>query len=415
VKPETNISGLADQCVKCGLCLPHCPTYRLFGNEADSPRGRIALMEGLDQGQLDPDATLLRHLDGCLSCQACEKSCPSGVRYSLLLDTTRDRLEARRPRPWHYRQLRRLGLWLAAHPRAWRRAWLALKVYQRSGLQALLRFSGLLRLCGLDRLESRLPPVHCPPLPATADDGTADKRLRVGLFTGCMESVVSATLLDDTQTLLQRLGMRTVIPATQACCGALHQHNGAVADARSLARRNHAAFADAQVTTALYLSSGCGVTLMPADDSASSPATAVQFVEAVQYIAAQPALTSLPFRPLPEAAAWFSPCSQRNVTGGEAATRTLLELIPGLRLLPLASDCCGAAGTYMLSQPDTAARLRSDVLAGLSEPPPRLLVTANVGCAIHLASGLRQQHGNIEVIHPLTLLRRQLADAEPGS
>jgi len=417
LNPEINIGTLADQCVKCGLCLPHCPTYRLFHNEADSPRGRIALMQGLEHGDLEADSSLFRHLDRCLGCRSCEKSCPSGVHYSLLLDTTRDRLEKQGPRPFLYRQLRRLGLYLAAHPSAWRRSWAMLRFYQRSGLQALLRFSGLLRLTGLDRFDRQLPVIQRIPAPAS-DNTTASDRPRIGLFTGCMEAVVSATLIDDTQTLLRALGYQVMIPEGQTCCGALHQHNGASASARTLKQRNQATFIEQQIDTALYLSSGCSSTLTHNSDPHSTAMTAdpqPEFVEAIQFIAAQPGLSSLTFAPLAETVAWFTPCSQRNITAGEPATRRLLEHIPGIDLRPLAGDCCGAAGTYMLTQPDTATRLRADVLDGMPASTTRYLVTANVGCAIHLTNGLRQHKPAIEVLHPLTLLCRQLLSTDKRS
>ena len=405
---EINIGSLADQCVKCGLCLPHCPTYRLFHNEADSPRGRIALMQGLEHGDLAADTALFRHLDRCLGCRACEKSCPSDVHYSLLLDTTRDRIEKRRPHSILYRQLRRLGLYLAAHPSAWHRSWGVLRFYQRSGLQTLLRRSGLLRLTGFDKYEKQLPLIHRTTVP-TSDNAISGEGPRIGLFTGCMEAVVSETLIDDTRTLLQALGFQAVIPEGQACCGALHQHNGAVDAALKLRMRNQTAFIGQQIDTALYLSSGCSSALTrPDTPSQTAIAAPTEFIEAVQFFASQPGLTSLSFAPLTETVVWFSPCSQRNISGGETATRRLLESIPGINLYSLTGDCCGAAGTYMLTQTDTAMRLRADVLDGMKTVTTRYLVTANVGCAIHLANGLRQFNPDIEVIHPLTLLHRQL-------
>lgn len=418
LNPEVNIGKLADQCVKCGLCLPHCPTYRLLHNEADSPRGRIALMQGLEHGDLDADATLLRHLDRCLACRACEKSCPSGVQYSRLLDTTRARLQQHGTRrPLFYRLLRRLGLYLAAHPAAWRRAWLTVRGYQRSGLQTLLRGSGILRLFGVAALEAQLPVVHGAP--ARGDKTTLPDTGRpcVGLLRGCMEDVVSATLIDDTRTILTALGWQAIIPEGQGCCGALHQHNGAVGIADTLGQRNRTAFSTRQIDTALYLSSGCGATLCQTRSDSTADETTdkqPQFIEAVQFIAAQMQLTELSLAPLPETVVLFTPCSQRHVTGGDSATRELLERIPGIDLQLLAGDCCGAAGTYMLSQADIAQRLRSDVLDGLTTITTRYLVTANVGCALHLGNGLRQRNPGIEIIHPLTLLRRQLRSGPPG-
>jgi glycolate oxidase iron-sulfur subunit len=405
--PEDFITTTADQCVKCGLCLPSCPTYRLLRNEADSPRGRISLMQGLAQGQLKADKSLLQHLDQCLGCMACEKVCPSVVQYSQLLDTSRDWIEATRHRPWLTRWLRNTGLYLLSRPRAWRISWRLLRLYQRSGLQAVARGSGLLRLTGLQRLDAQLPRIAVTSTPASDTSITPSIRGHIGLFSGCMENIVSATLLQDTIHLLNHAGYDVLTPNAQGCCGALHQHNGALSDAKVLAQHNLDVFKQLNLETVLYLSSGCGATLKeyPAllDDEAQ-----IHFIEAIQFLYDNAILQSLDFKPMTTTIAWFSPCSQRYVTGGRQALGQLLTVIPGLTTLELQQDCCGAAGSYMLSQPDIAGTLRDEVLEQLQQLDVSHLVTANVGCAMHLATGLRQRDMDIEVIHPLTLLARQL-------
>jgi glycolate oxidase iron-sulfur subunit len=418
VKPETFISAAADQCVKCGLCLPRCPSYRLLRNEADSPRGRIALMQGLAQGQLQADKQLLQHLDRCLGCQACEKVCPSGVQYSQLLDTTRDWIESGNHRPWPNRLLRKTGLLLLSQSSVWRRSWRLLRWYQRSGLQALLRSTGLLRLTRLKGLDDLLPEIKKTTTLPTTHPATTIQRGRVGLFNGCMEDIVSATLRQDTIRLLNHAGYDVMIPASQGCCGALHQHNGDLHQAQTLAQSNIEAFKQYDLDTVLYLSSGCGTTLkdyprLTEDHTSSAPLdadnkTPVNFIEALQFLNNSTLLQSGNFRPLTTTIAWLSPCSQRYSTGGQQASRQLLAAIPAMKIIELDNDCCGAAGSYMLTQPEIATALRAEVLAPFKNNAIRTLVTANVGCAMHLANGLRQQGLDVEVIHPLTLLARQL-------
>jgi len=414
VKSETFIVSAADQCVKCGLCLPHCPTYRLLRNEADSPRGRIALMQGLAQGQLKADTQLLTHLDRCLGCLACEKVCPSKVHYGQLLDSSRDWIETQQRRPRLKQWLRQAGLYLASKPGVWRRSWGLLKLYQRSGLQTLLRISGLLRLTKLHYLDAQLPEIKTIKKISVQQSVTMPQPTNIGLFSGCMEGIVSSTLHQDIVQLLNRIGYEVLIPSTQGCCGALHQHNGALATARTLAQININAFNRHNLETVLYLSSGCGATLQEysglLDNDPPNPKGLPAFIEAMTFLANHAQLEQLVFKPLPATIACLSPCSQRYATGGDQALDPLLGLIPDINIIRLNNHCCGAAGSYMLTQPDIATRLRDEILDTLGENTPRYLLSANVGCSIHLTSGLRQRGLDIEVIHPLTLLARQLAN-----
>jgi glycolate oxidase iron-sulfur subunit len=225
-----------------------------------------------------------------------------------------------------------------------------------------------------------------------------------------MEDIVSATLRQDSIRLLNQAGYEVIIPATQGCCGALHQHNGDLAGARSLAQTNSDAFQQYKLDTVLYLSSGCGTSLNnPTSNPEDTPP--LRYIEAVQFLNNNTAQRPLTLRPLDCTIAWLSPCSQRHATGGQQASRQLLAMIPDIKILELNNDCCGAAGSYMLTQPDMATSLRNEVLATFKDSAIRTLVTANAGCALHLANGLRQQGLDIEVIHPLTLLARQLGEA----
>jgi len=376
-------------------------------------------MQALALGRLEADSGLLTHLDRCLGCQACEKVCPSEVHYGQLMDCSRDLLTAHRP--WLARLKRAGALYLVSRPTLWRRGWRLLRLYQRSGLQTLFRYSGLLRLLGLRRLDALLPDIKSPPIAAatTAADiiepaARPSLRHRVGLFTGCMEDIVNGTLRQDTIRLLDHAGYTVQTPAGLGCCGALHQHNGDLAMARYLAQINSDAFKRAGLDTVLYLSSGCGVTLKDYP-SLTLPAlpdntTDIEFVEAIQFLWNTAALRPEHFKPLATNVAWLSPCSQRHVTGGQKASRQLLACIPDITVIDLNNDCCGAAGSYMLTQPALSTSLRDEVLESLQHHAVSHLLTANVGCALHLADGLRRRGLEIEVLHPLTLLARQLKE-----
>src|SRR5689334_20876817 len=391
----------ADQCVKCGMCLPHCPTYGVTRNEAESPRGRIMLMQGLATGRIDASAAVEAHLDGCLTCRACEVVCPAQVPYGRLIDATREQLAHANPRRTRIPRLMAAVLtrptlrWFAALP-----LWL----YQRLGLQGLVRRLGLLGRGRLARLESLLPEIHLPRLPrATA--GSAS----VSLFANCTSPLTEPAALDAAVRLLEALGERVAVPPAQACCGAQHQHAGMAAPARACAARNLEAFAgDGPV---LGLASGCTAQLLEYDLIAGAEGAA--FARRVRdlgvYLAAHPRLDSLAFEPLPARVLLHTPCTLRNVVKAPDVMRTLLRRIPALEVESMDSACCGAAGSYFVTQPEMADALLEPKLARARGSRPDYVVSSNVGCAMHLAAGLRREGLTARVVHPLELLAQQLA------
>lgn len=391
----------ADQCVKCGLCLPHCPTYQEAGQEAESPRGRIALAQGLARGELPFSDTLAGHLDRCLGCRACESACPAKVRYGRILHLTRAELGQQR------RQTRtlRLLLELAQRPSRLRRLGRALRLYQRSGLAWLLRRSGVLRALRLARHEALLPELApLPPLQARHPVGVP--RGRVALFTGCVGNVLERHALDAAARVLSQLGFEVSAPQAQACCGAMHLHNGAIERAHALAQANVAAFADADAV--VFLSSGCGAQLREyAELVADGAALAAKVHELSAFVDAH-WLEQTTLRPLPARALVHEPCTLRNVVREPQAAYRLLTRIPRLDLTPLPGNerCCGAAGTHLLTQPQLAAALRAPKLDAITAARPEFVVSSNVGCAVHLRGGLDGMPP--EVLHPIELLARQL-------
>lgn len=394
-----------DQCVLCGLCLPHCPTYEQTGNEADSPRGRISLIQAMARGELPADQTLTGHLDGCLSCRACEDVCPSGVPYGRLIDSARAELRRRTPRRRVNDALRRA---FAAN-RTLRRvlygaAWLA----RLGGLWSLAGWLGIRRLPLLGRLHGltrRLPAVRL-----SFGTAGADTKPAVYLFTGCAAEVFDRETLQAARHLLLLLGYRVLTPPAQTCCGALHQHAGDRDAARELARANVAAF-DGDIPL-LVTSSACATTLREYDSLLGEAGE--RFGRRVHEIGEFLA-TGWPESLEPEAldrrAAVHIPCSQRRVLHAPDVAFTLLRHIPQLELVSLPGNdrCCGAAGSYMIEHPHMADALAAPKVRAAATLGTELLVTTNIGCAMHLARALAEDGQTVEIVHPVTLLARQLA------
>jgi glycolate oxidase iron-sulfur subunit len=403
--PPEDFSALraADLCVKCGLCLPHCPTYRETLDEAESPRGRLALMQGFANGLIVPDRAAEAHLDGCLTCRACEVVCPARVPYGRLIDAARERLAARRP---ERTRVARLMAAVLTRPALGALALLPLWLYQRLGLQRLARALRLFGRGRLARLESLLPRVHFRRAPAVAATGRAPD---VMLFTNCTSPLAEPGALRAAVGLLEALGCTVAVPRGQGCCGALHQHAGLPEPARACARRNVEAFAGA--APIVGVASGCGAQLLEYElllGEAAAP-FARRVGDLASFLLAHPRFADLQFAPLAERVLLHVPCTQRNVVKAPDATRRLLERIPGLQVEPLDAGCCGAAGSYFVTRPQMADALLEPTLAAARRAQATLLVSSNVGCAMHLAAGLRRAGLKVRVLHPLELLAEQRA------
>lgn len=396
------ITVLADQCVKCGLCLPHCPTYRVAANEAESPRGRIAFAQALVSGRLEPTPTLMAHLDHCLSCMSCERVCPSQVRYGELIVATRAWLSSKRPSGsrWLHRMLerpRRLGAWL----RFANLPLLRQSIQSRIGLE-------LLRPFGIDRLVRELPRLpRVIPLLRSRAQGT---RGRVGLFLGCVAASVDRDVHAAAANLLRALGYEVVLPRGQGCCGALALHDGNSDGADALAAPTREAFAETGVDVVLVAASGCFGTLRERTFAGST----IRVREIHEFLDVDARIGALKFRPLAARIALHTPCTQRNVARADAAIARLLARIPQMQIavLPAQPGCCGAAGNYFLRYPGIADALRSETLDRSAAAKPDLLVTSNVGCRIFLDNGLRQRGLTMPVTHPIVLLAQQFDNSD---
>ncbi|HKE46761.1 MAG TPA: (Fe-S)-binding protein [Rhodanobacteraceae bacterium] len=389
---ERRIAALADQCVMCGLCLPHCPTYRISLDEAESPRGRIALARSIATGRIPASGTALAHLDQCLACLSCEKVCPSEVRYGEIITGTRALLASRRPRRGF------LGRLLEAPERLVVLARVGAAVRARAWLPALAR--ALPRGSRWRALAEQVPRV--PALPALRAAAKRD-RGAVTLFRGCVASVYDRDTHAAATQLLEALGYDVEIPAGTPCCGALARHAGEADSADRQSAATRAALAGAK--TVLVSASGCFGDLR---DHAG-----VAAADILAFLARDERIDTLRFKPLGARIAIHLPCTQVNVVGDTGAARALLARIPGVTLVdvPLQPRCCGAAGSYFIEQPRIAARLRDEKLDQVDAERPDVLVTTNIGCRIHLAIGLDGRGAATEVLHPLALLARQLDNA----
>lgn len=397
-----NDLSATERCVKCGLCLPHCPTFQLTGNEADSPRGRISLMQMLDEQPDDLSPALFRHLDQCLLCRACEAMCPSDVPFERLMDAARERLEQRRHRPPVRRLIRAAALGALTSRRARPVMARLLRATRAVGIHRLVRMPGV--PAGARRLLELLP----------ADIGRNGRNRernaapvplgRIDLFTGCTGELLDHATLDATRYLLEKLGYEVAIPAGQTCCGALHQHSGASREAVAFAERNLAAFADNDTPVIAFASGCCAQLLNYRHLNRGGTSFAARVTDVMTFVADRH-LHTLPLKRLEETVALHLPCTQRNVLGRDAVMR-VLGRIPGLEVTLVNPDggCCGAAGAYMLYQPEVSDRLGDAMVERVMASGARTLLTTNIGCSLQLAAGIRRRGRELRVLHPASLL-----------
>lgn len=394
-------------CVHCGLCLPACPTYRVLGNEADSPRGRIYLMRALAEGRVEEPAAIAPYLDRCLGCRACETACPSGVRYGEILEAARCDLQARAPKRGPAAWLTRFLLWhVVAHQRRLRLLFTLLRVAERLGLRALAA-------------KLRLLPAHvhalAPPVPPRRDrrplatglhPAFGERRGRVALFTGCIMEPMFGRVNRATLKLLRHNGFDVVVPEAQRCCGALLLHAGFADRARELARANLAAFADCD--RVIHNSAGCGAALGDyghlLGDEAAAKAFAAKCVDITAFLA-EVSLRTTPAEHRHKVA-YDDPCHLCHGQGVRDAPRKLLAQVPGLELVPheRPEDCCGSAGIYNLLQPELAREIGTRKAAALVASGAETVVTGNPGCMMQIQSHLRAGGHRQPVVHPVELL-----------
>jgi glycolate oxidase iron-sulfur subunit len=408
---------LVSDCVHCGFCLPSCPTYVLWGEEMDSPRGRIQLMsQGLGGEPLSD--SMVEHFDRCLGCMACVPACPSGVQYDKLIEATRAQVERNHHRSPKERAVREGIFALFPYPRRLRLLRGPLAAYQRSGLQGALRRTGLLERIApmLATMEDIAPRVtRSARLPETVRARGA-RRMTVGMLTGCVQGAFFPGVNAATARVLAMEGCDVVIPRRQGCCGALSVHNGREPEAQNFARKLVDAFQDAGVERIVVNAAGCGSSMkeyaeLLADDPAYAE-RARDFAGKVRDVTEL--LTELgpaaDRHPLPVTIAYHDACHLANAQGVRIQPRQLLTGVPGLELKEIAEAelCCGSAGVYNLLNPRPAAELGDRKAGNVLATGAELLVTANPGCLMQVAAGLRRRGASIALAHTVEVLDASL-------
>lgn len=382
----------ADRCVKCGLCLTVCPTYRLLASEADSPRGRISLIQALAREEIGLNSNIEIHLDRCLSCRACESACPSGVHYGRLLDASRATITAKRRGKYLLKtlvnQLSQVGQLII-----WNRLF---QIFRRSGLVALARALPSLRLKQLLAFADQLPatPIKRTGLyPAARPTGQ-----KVQLFPGCAGSLIEDNLVQSCIKILTSLGYAVDIPKADECCGALHRHNGFSTEAERHGKAIRAQTGRSRAQQLITIATACHLEL---EEQHSSQ---LPLISITDFLLQMPAEAIPPLNPLDKKAAIHIPCSARS-----DHSRELLMKIPELQLFELADNdiCCGAAGSYMLTQPELSRQIGAAKIEALKSSDADILITTNSGCAMQFRLLIQEAGLSIEVIHPLELINRQ--------
>jgi glycolate oxidase iron-sulfur subunit len=409
---------LLSDCVHCGFCLPACPTYVLWGEEMDSPRGRIYMMAKAAQGEASLDQNFRIHMDQCLGCMACMTACPSGVQYNNLIEPTRAQVERNIPRDTADSLFRKLLFATFPYPARLRLMAMPLLVYQRSGLQTLVRASGVLkllpkRLAAMEALLPHVPTRFTWTMPQQVLPVASRKRGRVGMLTGCVQQVFFSHVNAATARVLSAEGFEVITPASQPCCGALMLHSGLQDQAAAMARNLIALFEAANVDSIVINAAGCGSTmkeygqLLRDDPAWASRARAFseKCKDISEILTGVPSLA--PRHPLPIRIAYHDACHLRHAQGIHRQPRQLLSEIPQLEVAEIAEPtlCCGSAGVYNLLQPEPAQQLGDRKVGHLLDARSQAVVSANPGCLLQLMSGLqRRGERTMPAFHMIELL-----------
>lgn len=399
------------KCIHCGLCTSACPTYLQLGSEPDSPRGRIHLMNAVHQGRITWTEDVVKHLDLCLECRACETACPSGVPYAQLLEAARDDIAKNYKRPLRERLILKVFRDnLFPYPNRLRLTFLPVKlmgglVRKVSGILPadLQRMLALLPEEFPDESRYKLPPV----VPAIGE-----RRYRVALMTGCIGSVLFARTNWATARVLAHNGCEVVIPQDQGCCGALHLHTGASDTTRKLARNNLKAFDLESVDAVIVNAAGCGSTVKEyghvLEDDPTVAGQAKTFSAKTRDVSEF--LAEIGLRPMtrevPKKVAYHDACHLAHGQGVRSQPRRILAQVPGLQLVDIRDSeiCCGSAGLYNILQPEMAERLLKAKVDAILETGAELLATGNPGCLMQIAKGLRGRGSHVRVVHPVEIL-----------
>ncbi|MBB6735954.1 (Fe-S)-binding protein [Cohnella sp. CBP 2801] len=415
--------------MRCGFCLPACPTFRETGIEAESPRGRIALMKAVADGLMPPDEAFEQQMNHCLGCRACEPACPADVKYGQLIEQARDAIEDHTDtHRWWIKPIRRTVFKsLFPHPKRMRLLGGALKLYQRSGLQTAARKTGVMKLFPehLRDMERILPDSSGQGVIRRIGDRHPAKGqpiAKVGLFRGCLMDVLFTDTNVHTVDLLTEAGFEVFIPDSQTCCGALHAHSGEAEGARKLARSNVRAFREAGVDYIVSNAGGCGAILKEYDhllhedgewreDAAWFAGRVFDISDLLVKFGRVPAFDRKADGE-PVRITYQDSCHLRNVMRSSDAPRRLMRQVPGAEFVEMAEAdrCCGSAGIYNLTQPEMAGQILEHKMEHANATGARVLLTSNPGCLLQMKLGV-QRHGDpgkMQVAHVVDFLHERM-------
>lgn len=409
------------RCVHCGLCLNHCPTYRLWGREADSPRGRIRQMFLVDRGEMPIDSTFVDHIDRCLDCRACETACPSGVEYGKLVELARGQIQMNYRRPGRSQTLRdAFYRRLLPHPERMTMLARLLRFYQRSGLDQLASRLGLLRMMGLESRSQLMPPIDRQFFSTDSQQvypAAGARRARVAFFAGCVARLTFSELNEATIRVLQANGCEVVVPAGQWCCGALAVHAGYRDVARELGRKNLEIFLAQDYDAIVTNAAGCGSTLK--EYALLFPAGTPEHERAKTFDSRVRDVTefldglglSAPLHTLPLRVTYQDSCHLLHGQKVREAPRRLIAAVPGVKLveMKLPDQCCGSAGVYNVTQTQAAMDLLTRKMEDVRDTGAEAIVTANPGCILQLRAGVKIAGSGHQVWHVVELLDRSIA------
>lgn len=411
---------LIDACVHCGFCLSTCPSYRVIGKETDSPRGRIYLMDALNQGEAPLSGATVEHFDSCLGCLACVTTCPSGVQYNKLIAATRPQIERNYQRSLPEKLLRQFIFSIFPYPNRMRLLLRPLGIYQKSGLQKLVRSLSFMKAIApqLVSMESILPEISPKAFQDTIPafvPAQNEKRYRVGMILGCVQRMFNPEVNEATLRVLTANGCDVVIPKVQGCCGALSHHQGQEEQAKMFARQMIDTFAETGVDAVLINASGCGHTLkeygliLQDDPAYRDKAEAfVHKVKDVQEFLAEVGLSAKlsPLQAEPLTLVYQDACHMLHGQKISVQPRQLLRKIPGVQLRePVdAAICCGSAGIYNILKPDVADELGQQKVENLTNTGAMAIASANIGCYVQITKHLKLQNKTVPVLHPMQLL-----------
>jgi glycolate oxidase iron-sulfur subunit len=404
------------ECVHCGLCTASCPTYIETCNENDSPRGRIYLMRAVADGRLTLGPRVRAHLELCLDCRACESACPSGVQYGHMIEPFKIALQRSAEGTPRQGLLERVVLChLFPYRRRVKLALAPARLLQRIGFldwAERARLTGLLPM-PLRRMQAMLPRLKRPQtrLPESLP-AIGRKRARVALFLGCVGDAMFPETTAATARVLQANGCEVVIPRRQVCCGAIHYHSGFEKPALELAQRNLGVFSAQPLDAVIVNAAGCGAMLkdyahvLPGALRGQANSFVAQVKDLSEFLMALGPIA--PKGEVPLKVAYHDACHLCHAQQIRSQPRALLSLVPALELVPLEESeiCCGAAGTYNLTQPEMSERLGRRKADFITATGAQLVVTANVGCILQIARMLKERKSSIEVAHPVDVLDR---------